>query len=271
MKKILSFLGVLILILSLCSCKSKPEKTKGQTDAEIPGVSIESSDEKFEREFKNAGGKTVARIEMTYPVIKCDEAPYVAQIINNWFSNYRSDEIDFIEANLGNTEDYMTRFGIEGVTTTKITCEEYDRTESFVSYSISKKTGVNPDEDDGTTVGRSFSLADGRLLRLSDLYASDASDAEEKIKQEILNEADISYSVMGGIALTDEQHRIMNELFDEENICLTLSNVTFPYPFSTISNGARHGTYFCPVDYALLEGVIITPDEYYAKVLTPAQ
>ena len=269
MKKALALLAALTIALSLCSCSLKPSYSGNNGTEENTGVNFESTEQKIEKDFSSQSGEIIARIEATYPLIKCEESYIVEQQINNWFKMYIREETDIIQTNLQNTEDYKDKFGIEGVTVTRIKCEEYDRTSTVVSYTITTQTGVNPDDDEGTTVGRSFSLANGKQLSFGDLYVPDAEDPEKTLRQAILDEADISYSVRGGIALSDEQHKMMNELFDENNFCLTSSDIIIPYSFDTLSKGARHGTYFCPLDIYALGDIIIPPEDYYENIVNP--
>lgn len=270
MKKYLALLSAFIIALSVCSCSRKPEKEGAQAEKNT-GVSFESVGQKFEKDFALPDGKIAARLEGDYPVIKCEESPAAEQQINNWFKMFFREEADLIETNLKNTEEYKDRLDIEGVTVTKITCEEYERSPTFVSFKITRQKGVNPDSDTGVTFGRSFSLADGKQLRLSDLYAPDAENPEETIRQAILDEADYSYSARGGIPLTDEQHEIMDGLYDENNFCLTAGDIVIPYSLNTVSYGARQGTYFCPLSYSNLYETVITPDDYYENVIYPPE
>ncbi|MBR4452117.1 MAG: hypothetical protein IKS39_09810 [Clostridia bacterium] len=269
MKKVLALTGAIIIIVSLCSCSLKPSY-KGGGSQENNGVDFDSSFEKYEKDFSLPDGETVARLEVTYPVIKCEESRIVEQQINNWFKMYLREEEDIIETNLQHTDDYKEKYDIDGVTVTIINCEEYDRSPTAVSYLITKKTGINPDNETGTTIGRSFSLANGKQLRLSDLYAPGAEEPEKAVRQAIHDEADISYSIRGGIPLSEEQHEILDGLFDENDFCLSSSDdIVFPYSFDILSKGARQGTYLCAFNIYSVYDAIITPDDYYQSIVNP--
>ena len=267
MKKTIALLSVFLILLSLCACKDKGGRSGKNGEEEKHGVTIESSEEKFEKDFEDSNGDKIARLEITYPVIKCDEAPEIAGQINNWFNLMLEREVDSVEINIENTEDYKDRLGIDGVIVTKIVCEQYDLGDTFVSYTILKQVGVNPDEDEGSMYARTFSLADGKQLWLRDVFNPEEKDPDEKFRQYILDEADRTYSVRGDIPISDEQREVMNNLYDEQNFCFTQEGITVPYSFKALSKGARHGIYYCAVDLAILDGLIIGPDEYYDNVM----
>lgn len=271
MKKVLALTGAMIIVISLCSCSLKPSHSGGTDTQENTGVEIDSSSEKYEKDFTLPGGETVARLEVTYPVIKCEESELVEQQINNWFKMYLREEEDIIKTNLQHTDDYKEKYDIEGITVTKIDCEEYDRSPTVVSYTITKKTGVNPDNETGSVTGRSFSLANGKQLSLKDIYAPGAENPEEAVRQAIHDEADISYSIRGGIPLSEEQHTILDGLFDDGNFCLNSTDeIVFPYSFDVLSKGARQGTYFCAINIYSVYDYIITPEDYYQSIVNPA-
>ena len=266
MKKTFAVLCVFLILLSLCACKDKGGRSGKKAEDEKYGVVIESSEEKFEKDFEDRNGEKIARLEITYPVIRCDEAPGIAEQINNWFNLLLERETESIGINIENTEDYKDRLGIDGVTVTRIKCEQYGLGNTFVSYTVFKQVGVNPDEDEGTMYGRTFSLADGKQLWMRDIFRPEVKEPEEKLKQAVLEEADQTYSVRGGIPLSDEQREVMNSLYDEQNFCFTGENITIPYSFKVLSKGSRHGIYYCAIDYAIVEDLITGPDEYYDNI-----
>ena len=81
----------------------------------------------------------------------------------------------------------------------------------------------------------------------------------------IQEEADVSYSVRGNIALSEEQKKILDDLFDDENFCIKENSLIFPYSFKILSSGARTGFYLCPIDYSFAGDVLLTPEEYYEQ------
>ena len=270
MKRLTVIFCVLMIILSFCSCgKNNGEDTQntdaGQTKVHFKAVNYTVKEKKYSEEFKNEEGEVTARLEMTYPEVECKERPDSAEEISSWFEEYKESEIESIRVNSSELARSKKDNGIEGVTVTRIACEVYYKGPFHVSFTIKSQSGINPDEDDGSLTGCTFSLADGYRLSLRSLYRSEVENPREDIKRLIQEEADISYSVRGNIALSDEQKAILDDLFDEENFCIKEQNIEFPYSFKTLSSGARSGFYFCPLDYNYAGDILLTPTEYYEQ------
>lgn len=270
MKRLTALFCVLIIIFSLCSCGKKsgndPENT-GNTYAEDfpPPVKYKTENKDYSEEFKDEEGNVIARLEISYPVVSSKDRPDAAEEITQWFEEYKDSEADSIRMNLDSLKERNRKFGIEGVTVTRIAVEPYYQGGYHVSYTIKKQSGTNPDEDDGGLTGCTFSLADGYRLSLKALYKSEAENPREEIKRLIQEEADVSYSVRGNIALSEEQKKILDDLFDDESFCIKENTIYFPYSFKTLSSGARTGFYLCPIDFDYAEDVLITPEEYYEQ------
>ena len=270
MKRLAALFCVLIIIFSLCSCGKKSGDDADNTyNTQAEGfpdpVKYSTKNEEYSEEFKDEEGEVIAKLEISYPVVTSKERPDSAEEITQWFEEYKDGEIDNIRMNLESLRERNRKFGIEGVTVTKIAIEPYYQGGYHVSYLIKKQTGTNPDEDDGTVTACTFSLADGYRLSLKSLYKSEIENPREEIKSMIQEEADVSYSVRGNIALSEEQKKILDDLFDDENFCIKENSLIFPYSFKILSSGARTGFYLCPIDYSFAGDVLLTPEEYYEQ------
>ena len=268
MKKLFALFCALLFILSLCSCGKGSgddgETTRAEeTRVHHKAVKYSIKSEKYSEDFKDEEGETIARLELTYPVITCKERPDSADYINQWFEEFKTDEIDSVRINLDSVSERNRKFGIEGVYITRINTEVYYEGPYHVSFTMKRQTGVNPDEEEGTLTGCNFSLADGSFLSLKNLYKSGEGNPREEIKRMIQEEADISYSVRGNIALSEQQKAILDDLFDEDNFCLNKDTFDFPYSFATLSSGARSGFYICPVTFIDARDILMNPAEYF--------
>ena len=254
MKRLTALFCVLIIIFSLCSCGKKSGDDSDNThntqaDGLPAPVRYTTENKDYSEEFKDEEGNVIARLEISYPVVSSKDRPDAAEEITQWFEEYKDSEADSIRMNLDSLKERNRKFGIEGVTVTRIAVEPYYQGGYYVSYTIKKQSGTNPDEDDGGLTGCTFSLADGYRLSLKALYKSEAD----------------SYSVRGNIALSEEQKKILDDLFDDESFCIKENTIYFPYSFKTLSSGARTGFYLCPIDFDYAEDVLITPEEYYKQ------
>ena len=188
MKKPIAFFCVLLIILSFCACGKKdennPDNTGNNTADEFPApVEYKTENKDYSEDFEDENGSVIARLEISYPVITSDERPDAAEEISQWFVEYKDSEAEHIRINLDSLAERNRKFGIEGVTITRIAVEPYYQGGYHISYTIKKQSGTNPDESEGSLTGCTFSLADGYRMSLKSLYRSDAENPREEIKK----------------------------------------------------------------------------------------
>lgn len=263
MKRIVSLIAVLFLIVSLASCKKDANTS---ADGSEDQISLKVKNETYKEEFKDSEGTVICSLNMSYPVVKCADNEAIGTSISGYFESLKAAEIDSIKSNLQNTKDFNSKFNLDGITATKIVCTEYSRDNFQISFVITKQNGINPDDDNGTATSCSFSLADGKQLLLSDLYLSNSDECDERIKAAIVEEANISYSVRGA-DLSEDQLKLLDGMYNTSGFCCTDSQIVFLYSFDTLSSGSRDGFYYCCVNFEALDGVIMSPEQYYRQCL----
>ena len=261
MKRFIAVSGVFCILISLCSCKIKSKSQDDNVVIGTPEPMISYDDKEYTDSFPDSSGKVIATIEVTYPEFSSEYIPDVAETMNEYVLKIINDKADDIKMNLDNTADVKTRFNISDPTITKVAFEIIENNEYYLSFSVSTKEGVNPDDSDGFTTGYTFCLLDGSRLTLGMLLKEGAEYDENFIKNLIIMEANETYA--NGADLEDDKVELMNSYFDPASFCATPDGLIFYYSYSAISGGSVSGIYECLLTYADIYRMDMSPEEYY--------
>ncbi|MCR5523213.1 MAG: hypothetical protein K6F64_06205 [Clostridia bacterium] len=265
MKKLPAFLAVLLMLLSLASCKpsdsgkdSPAETETSVTEEETPAKQYYTfKDVRYKEEFTDSKGTVRYIIDFTYPSVGGKISEKSAANINEFFENMKNRLARDIRMNIENYADYMDRFDL-GPETCLMTYEVYSQTPQLLSVIISKNTAVDKENTEPLREGITFSVGSGERLSVSNLAVESDDETEEAVKEAIIESANSTYSP-NGVALSDGKIDIFNRNFDGDNFVSDGNSITFLYDLNVLSEGSRQGTYYCEVNCSDLEGVMTNP------------
>lgn len=162
MKKIISILLIFSVFFSFAACSGKND---GETTTAPPPVIEKSAHSK---EFKNAEGKTVIKIDVVLPQIieNCDEK--VKNYINGEAMKIFENACDFAQRNIENASNFMTSQNSTSPWTKRITFEATHLSNRYACFIVKDALSYSEAENLPVWSTKCFDIKTGAECKLSD-------------------------------------------------------------------------------------------------------
>lgn len=262
MKKIIAAILVLTLSFTMfAACKKDENPDAASTTAAFGGEKLpEMALNKGVKEFKNADGKVVYKVEYSVPKLTTENcSAFSAENINGLITEaYLDVAFTFAQNNVQNVRAEETEPRI-------ITISHEIKYRSDNLLSVIFKTAYSKS---GTPViqARTFNLAEGTVLNVEELYLKSISQTKAKLLDHIKKEA--KYSLTED-ALTDEQLAKFETAFDPINFYITDTSLVFMFDKSSVvaGLGANAGIYEIALNWSSVSAfdLISNPEELFLK------
>ena len=162
MKRFISLLLIFAVLFSFAACSGKDD---GITTTAPPPVIEESTHAK---EFKDASGKTVIKVEVVLPQIieNCEEE--VRNYINGEAMKIFKNACDFAQRNLENASDFMANQNSTSPWTKRITFEATHLSSRYACFIVKDALSYSESENLPVWSTKCFDIKTGAECKLSD-------------------------------------------------------------------------------------------------------
>lgn len=162
MKKIISLLLIVAVLFSFAACSGKKN---GETTTAPPPVIEESAHSK---EFKDASGKTVIKVDVVLPQIieNCDEK--VRVYLNAEAMKIFENACDFAERNIENASNFMASQNSTSPWTKRITFEATHLSSRYACFIVKDALSYSEAENRPVWSTKCFDIKTGAECSLSD-------------------------------------------------------------------------------------------------------
>lgn len=261
MKKIIAAILALTLIFTLFAACKKEEAPEDASTTAFGGEKLpEMALNKGVKEFKNADGKVVYKVDYNVPLLTEENcSQFSAESINSLITEtYLDTAFKFAEINVQNVRAEETEARL--ITVTHEIKYRSDNLLSIVFKTAYSKSGQP------ITQARTFNLADGTVLNVEDLYLKSISQTKAKLIDYIKEESKHSFAEE---ALTEEQLAKFDTAFDPLNYYITDTSIVFMFDKSSIVEGlgANAGIYEFTLNWSSASAfdLLANPEEIFTE------
>lgn len=257
MKKALSILTVLLLLITASGCQLKKKEAK----AEPPKV----KDVEYSDSFKGPGGKTSFVLNVTLPQIKSGCPDDIALVINSDINDEYEELKRIAEANAGNAESFMNSVGSDFPWTRDVTYEISYADADCICFIIKSSFSITDGEPEYFNEGFCYDLKTGFKLDASDFGKESEEPLKEDLLEFIYKDLDKRFSTDGS-PLTNEQKEYFSSNFDLSNFYFDAENLYFCFMYSDVDpDSEKAGQYIFSAPYSKLGIYFMTSAERAEK------
>lgn len=248
MKRMTASLVILLLLLSLCSCKKENSEQKESDEAVYTADYL--TEKTYHQEFTNSEGITTFIIDITYPY--AEEGTLFAKYFNSEMSARNEFYRQYGGANAENAGKFMKDNNSDTpwsfVSDYKLVYSD----NNFVSVRVSEQDSIDDNPPEPSYSGYVYNIVSGDRLRCEDFMKNTASVSNfETLISEKLRE-DVNFKYLDEKKLNE----IVDYINEPSSITANEKGLTFYLPLSgTIPD--MYGTYTLFVNYKEYDNILI--------------
>ena len=263
MKKFLCIILALATILTFASCTKLPDSTQEMgepiTTAKPPKVKEITKN----AEIKDASGRVVFTVEVTYPEISKNAEPSVIDYVNRVTAEIFEKACEFAENNKNNAAASMDSSGTDVPWTKKIKFESTYLSGRYVCFLIGEvfSSSGNADSFEPTLSTLCFDIVKGLPCDVMYFAADSGMDfyAMRDTVTDLVRERALYDFYPNGVGLANKQLEMFPDYFDVENFYITEEGMGFHMERYNLDSTLT-GSYRCVIPWSELEGLFIHPE-----------
>ncbi len=231
MKKIISIFMIFILCFSFAACTAKDktpsaEPTETTAETTLPPPVIDKI--QHSKEFKDENGRVVFTVEVVLPEVIENATESFMEYINGESETYFNEACEYAEKNLENAALFMDSNNSDKPWSKKIDFDITYSSGSYLCLLIKDYFSMLGGENEPALRTDCYDILNERPCSLFDFKLEENSrERTTEIIVESLICPRISAEIFGGEELTEEQKKLIHEIYSPSDFYLTADGIGF--------------------------------------------
>lgn len=248
MKRYISIILIPVLCLAFASCsvKDKNNPDVSALTTEVPTTSLPKPDlgfEEYSKDFTDENGRVVYTVKAVLPKITGNIPETTADYLNGIFYGIFESACDSAEINIGNAAAFMDAQNSQNPWSRSIDYSINLSDGQYFSFTVKEYFSMfGSTEVEPSMKGYVFDIVKGVPCTLYDFtYENHSYDNVKQILVDNFICKDVSTVMFDGKPLTEEENKIVHDVFDSGNFYLTDKGIGFYLSMNSIDPN-RFGT-----------------------------